>query len=182
MKVWLDKKSTLPVAGKTVRYGNSFDEKKISPELLKKYLDEGKAGDKVATQGDVEKLADKRVTDLKKQYEEQLTAIKAGHKVQIEKLTAQLEGKGVDESGNSGEIEKLKTSLTEKDGEIEKLKTSLTEKDGEIEKLNSEGLSSEIQAKLDKYDALVEDLKKCEKVGQFRDVVEGLDGGDDENA
>ena len=89
MKVWLDKKSTIVVASKTVRYGDKFDEKLLHSGILKVLSENGSIGEKVVTEKEIQKLAENAVNaKLTEKFEKEIEKLKSDHGKEVEKLKA----------------------------------------------------------------------------------------------
>lgn len=115
-KFWIDRDSTLRLRGQEnpVRYGDSFDTKKVNASQLKLLEDQGKIADKL-----VEAKSSTTVSDLER--------VKAVHKEEIAKLREEMQGV-------LSENDDLKKVVAEKDEEIARLNDAISGISVETEK------------------------------------------------
>lgn len=106
-KTWIDKTSTLVINGKTISHGETFEEKDVNSDLLKKLIKEDKVADKVITEKQLQK-------EVEKVSKEQLTKLKEQHQTTVGEL----------EVKHADEIEEMETKVTEAKEEV----TAVTEK------------------------------------------------------
>lgn len=109
MKVWLDKKETLSVAGEKIAYGDKFDEKLLHKGTLKLLSEQNRIGDKIVTEADLVKVAESAAVEkLKEKQLKELDQVKADCDSKVADAVAKLE---TAEAEHAEEIKKLKAEV-----------------------------------------------------------------------